>query len=149
MRPNLTGSLQNPNKHPNRRGKVLFVNAAAEFLAGRAQNYLRPEDIEKIASTFERYEEVAGYARPVPISEIADPANDFNLNIRRYMDNSPPPEPHDVRAHLIGGLPAAEIAAKSDLYSALGSDPQQAFAPRPDGSARRPLFLPSVASEVS
>ena len=34
---------------------------------------------------------------------------EFNLNIRRYVDNSPPPEPHDVRAHLHGGIPVAEI----------------------------------------
>ena len=32
-------------------------------------------------------------------------ANDDNLNIRRYADNAPPPEPHDVRAHLHGGVP--------------------------------------------
>ena len=32
---------------------------------------------------------------------------DFNLNIRRYVDNSPPPEPHDVRAHLHGGIPVS------------------------------------------
>ena len=32
-------------------------------------------------------------------------AEDFNCNIRRYVDNAPPPEPHDVRAHLHGGVP--------------------------------------------
>ena len=133
MRPNLTGNPANPNKPANRRGRVLFINADAEFLAGRAQNYLRPEDIEKIASTFERYEDVPGYARSVRSSEIADPANDFNLNIRRYVDNSPPPEPHDVRAHLLGGVPAGEIAAKKSLYAALDFDPRQAF----DTSSRR------------
>ncbi len=53
MRANLTGRTPNPNKPEARRGRVLFVNADAEYLAGRAQNYLRPEDIEKIASTFE------------------------------------------------------------------------------------------------
>ena len=39
------------------------------------------------------------------IGELAD--NDFNLNIRRYVDNTPPPEPQDVRAHLHGGVPEA------------------------------------------
>ena len=42
-------------------------------------------------------------------SEIA--AEDFNCNIRRYVDNAPPPEPHDVRAHLHGGVPVVEIDA--------------------------------------
>ncbi|OPY72848.1 MAG: putative type I restriction enzymeP M protein [Syntrophorhabdus sp. PtaU1.Bin002] len=130
MRPNLTGSPINPNKLANRRGRVLFINADAEFLSGRAQNYLRPEDIEKIASTFDSYENVPGYACSVPVSEIADPMNDFNLNIRRYVDNSPPPEPHDVRAHLIGGVPVAEIKAKEGLYNALAFDHQHAFKDR-------------------
>ena len=54
-----------------------------------------------------------GYARRVSLAEISSPANDFNLNIRRYVDNSPPPEPHDVRAHLLGGVPVAEVEASA------------------------------------
>ncbi|MCI0337402.1 MAG: type I restriction-modification system subunit M [Acidobacteria bacterium] len=135
MRPNLTGQSLNPNKPANRRGQALFINADAEFYAGRAQNYLRPEHVEKIASTFERYEDVPGYARRVSLEEIADPANDWNLNIRRYVDNSPPPEPHDVRAHLQGGVPVAEVEAKQSLFDALGFDPAHAFAKRPNDAA--------------
>jgi len=130
MRPNLTGESPNPNKLDARRGRILFINADAEYHSGRAQNYLRPEHIEKIASTFERYEDVPNYARRVYLEEIADPANDFNLNIRRYVDNSPPPEPHDVRAHLLGGVPNAEIEARRPLFDALGFDPANVFTPR-------------------
>jgi hypothetical protein len=43
----------------------------------------------------------------VDISEIAE--NDFNLNIRRYADTSPPPEIFDVRALLHGGVPVREV----------------------------------------
>lgn len=130
MRPNLTGRSPNPNKPEARRGRVLFINADAEFHAGRAQNYLRPEHVEKIASTFERFEDIPAYARVVPVAEIAGVANDFNLNIRRYVDNSPPPEPHDVRAHLIGGVPVAEVKAKRPSFDALGFDPAQVFTKR-------------------
>ena len=130
MRPNLTGHALNPNKPAARRGRVLFINADAEFYAGRAQNYLRPEHVEKIVSTFDRYQDIPGYARVVPLAEISSEANDFNLNIRRYVDNSPPPEPHDVRAHLLGGVPAAEVADKRPLFNALGFNPARAFTPR-------------------
>ncbi len=130
MRPNLTGQSPNPNKPENRRGQILFINADAEFHAGRAQNYLRPEHIEKIVSTYDRFEDVSSYARRVPLAEISSPANDWNLNIRRYVDNSPPPEPHDVRAHLLGGVPVAEIEAQRPLFEALGFDPTHVFAPR-------------------
>jgi len=131
MRPNRTGKFPNPSKPTERQGKVLFINADAEFHAGRAQNYLLPEHIEKIGSAFERYEDIPGYARIVPLDEITDPTNDHNLNIRRYVDNSPPPEPHDVRAHLLGGVPTTEIEGQRALFDALGFNPLQVFAPRP------------------
>jgi len=127
----LTGQPLNPHKPVERRGRVLFINADAEFHAGRAQNYLRPEHIEKIVSTFDRFEDVPGYARCVALAEIGDAANDWNLNIRRYVDNSPPPEPQDVRAHLLGGVPAAEVAAKQALFAALGFDAACAFGAPP------------------
>jgi len=135
MRPNLTGQSPNPNKPESHRGQVLFINADAEFHAGRAQNYLRPEHVEKIVSTFERFEDVPGYARRVSLEEIGDPAIDWNLNIRRYVDNSTPPEPHDVRAHLLGGIPVAEVGAQRPLLDALSFDPAQAFAWRENDAA--------------
>jgi type I restriction enzyme M protein len=148
MRSNLTGQSTNPNKPENRRGRVLFINADAEYLAGRAQNYLRPEHIEKIASTFERFADVPNYSRVVAIEEIGSEANDFNLNIRRYVDNSPPPEPHDVRAHLIGGIPVSEIENRQDLYSALNFKPSAVFAARKDDKGYKD-FAPSVKERAA
>lgn len=116
------------SKPKERRGKVLFINADAELRAGRAQNYLEPEHIEKIVSAFERYADIPGFAAVVPHAELAE--QDYNLNIRRYADNAPPPEPHDVRAHLLGGVPKAEVEAKSDLFAAHGFDPKHLLAER-------------------
>ena len=59
------GPVSKSHKPAPRRGQVLFINADAEFHAGRAQNYLRPEHVEKIVSTFDRYEDVPAYARAV------------------------------------------------------------------------------------
>ncbi|WP_284893344.1 type I restriction-modification system subunit M [Cobetia amphilecti] len=112
-------------KPEERKGKVLFINADRELHEGRAQNHLLPEHIEKIASTFETFSEVPGFARTVPIEELRD--NDYNLNIRRYADNTPPPEPQDVRAHLKGGVPVKEIEAKQALCDAQGLDPMALF----------------------
>ena len=87
-------------KPKDRQGKVLFINADAEFHAGRAQNFLRPEHAEKIIRTFQAFRAEPGYSAVVPVADIA--ANDYNCNIRRYADNAPPPEPQDgARA---GGL---------------------------------------------
>src|SRR5690606_18893583 len=69
------------------RGKVLFINADAEFAEGKNQNTLRPEDIEKIVHVYTHKLDVPAYARLVELAEIE--ANDWNLNIRRYVDNTP------------------------------------------------------------
>ena len=108
-------------KPPERKGKVLFINADREYREGRAQNHLDPEHIEKIVSTWHSFADVEGFARVVSRKKLRE--NDDNLNIRRYADNAPPPEPHDVRAHLYGGVPSAEVAAKRDLFDAHGFDP--------------------------
>lgn len=117
-------------KPEERRGKVLFINADREYRSGRAQNFLEHEHIEKISTAFERFEDIPGFSRVVTADELAD--NDFNLNIRRYADNVPPPEPHDVRAHLVGGVPKAEVQAKHELFAAHGFDPASVFVERDD-----------------
>ncbi len=91
------------------RRHVLFINGDREYREGKAQNHLRPEDIDKIVHAYRAGQDVPAYARRVPVAEIV--AEDYNCNIRRFVDNAPPPEPHDVRAHLHGGVPVAEIEA--------------------------------------
>lgn len=148
MRPNRSGLPANPNKPDARCERVLFINADAEFFAGRAQNYLRPEHVEKIVSTYERFADVDNYAKVVPVSELLAEANDANLNIRRYVDNSPPPEPHDVRAHLLGGVPVREIEGRRALFAALGFDPARAFIPR-EGDDRYRDFAPVLTDRAA
>ena len=117
-------------KPPGRVGKILFINADREFEPGRAQNYLRAEHIEKIVATFDRFEAIDRYSAIVPLDAIKPPANDYSLNIRRYADNSPPPEPHDVRAHLHGGVPKVEVDALASLFNEHGFNPEHLFAKR-------------------
>jgi len=126
-------------KPADRRGRVLFINADAEYQAGRAQNYLLPEHVEKIVNAFERFDDIPGFAAVVPVAELSK--NDWNLNIRRYADNAPPPEPHDVRAHLVGGVPKAEVEALRPLFEAHGFDPMTMFVER---DARYLDFLPDL-----
>ena len=121
------------SKPPERRCKVLFINADRDYGEGRAQNRLRPRDEEKITATYRHFADVDDFARVVTIDELAD--NDFNCNIRRYADNAPPPEPHDVRAHLHGGVPMAEIDDAAELLARAGLDPATLFADRGDGYA--------------
>ena len=104
-----------------RQGQVLFINADREYFEGRAQNFLLPEHIEKIVNTFDEYRAIDGFSAIVSNATLK--ANGYNLNIRRYADNAPPPEPHDVRAHLVGGIPKAEVASKAALFKSHGLNP--------------------------
>jgi type I restriction enzyme M protein len=97
------------------RQQVLFINADREYKEGKNQNSLRPEDIEKITQVYRTKQSLDKYSRLVSFEELQQ--EDFNLNIRRYVDNSPPPEPHDVRAHLHGGIPVAEIEQLGDFFA--------------------------------
>jgi len=90
-----------------KRKSVFFINADRDFKEGKNQNSLRPEDVEKISHVFNKRIERPGYSRIVSVDELA--AEDYNLNIRRYVDNTPPPERQDVRAHIHGGVPQIEI----------------------------------------
>lgn len=90
--------------------KILFINADKEYKEGKNQNSLRPEDIEKISYVFKKKIELPKYSRLVDIKAIE--AEDFNLNVRRYVDNSPEPEPQDVKAHIQGGVPKKEWNAR-------------------------------------
>jgi len=115
------GAKRISGKPAERRGKVLFINADREFFEGRAQNHLLPEHIEKIVTIFDEFRAVDGFSAIVDNAELK--ATGYNLNIRRYADNAPPPEPHDVRAHLVGGIPKAEVVDKTGLFSAHGLNP--------------------------
>ena len=110
-------------KSPERRGKVLFINADREYEEGRAQNTIEPQHVEKVASAYEGFEDIDRFALVVDRHELRE--NDDNLNIRRYADTTPEPEPQDVRAHLHGGIPRAEVAEKAALFKAHGLSPRR------------------------
>jgi type I restriction enzyme M protein len=115
------------------RDHVFFINADREYREGKAQNFLRPEDISKVVHVYRTMQNVDGYARRVPVSEIT--AEDYNCNIRRYVDNAPLPEPHDVRAHLQGGVPIVEIESLGHFWKNYCGLRERVFVLRPNGSA--------------
>jgi len=121
------------SKPPERRGRVLFINADREYTEGRAQNMLHPQHEQKIVATYRDFADVDGFAKVVTADELAN--NDFNCNIRRYADNAPPPEPHDVRAHLHGGVPVTELDDAAPLLAQAGIEVDAFFTDRGDGYA--------------
>ena len=73
---------------------VLFIDASRDFEAGKNQNRLRESDLQKIVDTYQARQDVDKYARAVPMAELA--ANDYNLNIPRYVDTAEAAEEIDL-----------------------------------------------------
>lgn len=106
---------------------VFFINADREYKEGKNQNSLRPEDIEKISYIYTNKTELPKYSRMVSKTELE--TEEFNCNIRRYVDNAPEPTPHDVHAHLKGGLPQQEITDLDELFGCYDGLKEQLFVP--------------------
>ena len=99
------------------RNGIFMIDASKGFLKDGNKNRLRAQDIHKIVSVFNAQEEIPRYSRMVPLTEIADAANDYNLNIPRYIDASEPEDFHDLGAHLNGGIPDTDIDALHDYWA--------------------------------
>lgn len=74
----------NKFKLPERKNRILFIDASSEFKKVGNKNKLREEDLEKIVKTFDDYRDVEKYAKIISRDEIKQ--NDFSLNISRYIE---------------------------------------------------------------
>jgi type I restriction enzyme M protein len=90
---------------------IFMIDASKGFIKDGPKNRLRAQDIHKIVDAFTRQVEVPGYARMVPVAEISDSKNDFNLNLPRYVDGTEVEDLQDINGHLRGGIPERDIDA--------------------------------------
>ncbi len=90
---------------------IFMIDASKGFMKDGNKNRLRAQDIHKIVDTFSHRTDVPGYSRMVPLAEISDAKNDFNLNLPRYIDSTEPEDLQDINGHLRGGIPECDIDA--------------------------------------
>jgi type I restriction enzyme M protein len=122
---------------------IFMVDASKGFSKDGNKNRLRAQDIHRIVDTFTRQLEVAKFARLVPVAEIA--ANDFNLNLPRYIDSTEAEDLQDIAAHLLGGIPDRDLDDLAPYWEVLPNVRAALFAPH----ARPGYSQPTVAaSEV-
>ena len=105
-------------EHAAARKGVFLADASKGFIKAGNKNRLRSQDLHKIVDTFNSQIEIDGYSRFVPLDEIASPANDFNLNIARYIDSGEPEDLQDLDAHLRGGIPNHDLDLLDAYWSA-------------------------------
>jgi type I restriction enzyme M protein len=90
---------------------IFMIDASKGFIKDGNKNRLREQDIHKIVDTFAKQVDVPRYAPMVPVTEISDQKNDYNLNLPRYIDSSEPEDIQDIEGHLRGGIPNRDIDA--------------------------------------
>jgi type I restriction enzyme M protein len=120
-------------EHSVGRAGVFMIDASKGFRKDGPKNRLRPQDIHKIVDTFNRRAEVERYSRMVPLAEIANPKNNYNLNIPRYVDSSEPEDIQDLNAHLHGGIPDRDLDLLSGYWDAFPLLGGQLFKPNRPG----------------
>jgi type I restriction enzyme M protein len=96
-----------------------MIDASKGFIKDGPKNRLREQDLHKIVDAFTKLAELPRYSRMVPLTEIADPKNDYNLNLPRYIDSNEPEDIQDIDAHLRGGIPERDLDALSDYWTVI------------------------------
>lgn len=123
---------------------IFMIDASKGFVKDGNKNRLREQDIRKITDVFNNQTEIAKFSRLVPMTEIADAKNDYNLNIPRYIDTQEAEDIQNIAAHLQGGIPVKDIDSLSKYWNIFPSLKNTLFTPLREGF----LQLSVATSEV-
>ena len=124
---------------------VLIIDASKGFDKVGKNNVLRACDIKRIVDVVTTRSTVEKFSKVVSRDEIR--ANDYNLNIPRYVDSSEKGESWDIYASMFGGIPESEL---QELYEYWNTFPglKEALFTSDNGSYCR-LNVPDMKSAVS
>jgi len=112
-------------EHATSRTGIFMIDASKGFVKDGNKNRLRHQDIHKIVDVFNKQLEQPKYSRMVGVAEIE--ANDYNLNIPRYIDSSEAEDLQDIAAHLLGGIPNTDIEALAGYWQVFPTVQKQLF----------------------
>ena len=115
---------------------IFMIDANKGFRKDGPKNRLREQDIHKIVDIFTRQVELSGYSRLVPVTEIAEARNDYNLNLPRYIDTTEPEDIQDIGGHLQGGIPERDIAVLERFWAVIPGVRDALFEPDRPGYTR-------------
>lgn len=121
---------------------IFMIDASKGFMKDGNKNRLRAQDIHRIVDTYNRKADVPRYSRMVPVAEISDAKNDFNLNLPRYIDSTEPEDIQDINGHLRGGIPERDIDALERYWQVFPGVRAALFQPA-DWTGYEKLLIPS------
>lgn len=133
-------------EHAQVRKGIFLIEASKGFIKDGNKNRLRHQDIHKIVTVFNQQIELEQYSRMVPLAEIE--ANNYNLNIPRYIDTSEPEDTQDLSAHLKGGIPNADIETLNTYWQVFPKLRQKLFKPEREGYSHALVEASQVKSTI-
>ncbi|MFC8530300.1 type I restriction-modification system subunit M [Nocardia sp. NPDC057227] len=136
-------------KDAQARTGIFMIDASKAFEKDGPKNRLRPRDMHKIVDSFVNQKEIHRYSRMVPLREIRDPKNDYNLNIPRYIDSSEPEDIQDLNAHLQGGIPNRDLDALQPYWDAFPSLRAELFRPLREGYSELAVEKADIQGKVT
>ena len=110
---------------------ILFIDASKGFVKDGTKNKLRARDMKQITDTYKERSNNAFYSRIVLKDEIK--ANDYNLNISRYISSNEKSESYDIYSTIFGGIPPKEVEELSDYWDVFPSLKENLFEIKKDG----------------
>ncbi|MGR2927838.1 type I restriction-modification system subunit M [Acidithiobacillus ferriphilus] len=125
---------------------IFLMDASKGFQKDGNKNRLRQRDIHQIVDIFTKQTDISRYARMVSHAEIE--ANDFNLNIPRYIDTSEVEDLQDIEAHLQGGIPDRDADSFSAYWTVLPGLKDTLFAPLREGYSQVRVEAGQVRSTI-
>lgn len=95
---------------------ILMIDASKGFVKDGKNNKLRARDIKRICDVVVNRTSIDGFSKLVSIDDVR--ANDYNLNIPRYVNSSEQAESFDIYASMFGGVPVHEVEQFSSFWKA-------------------------------
>lgn len=114
-------------KNSATRQGIFFIDAKDGYMKDGAKNRLREQDIRRIVDVWNSGQDVPHYAKFVSWKEIE--ANDYNLNIPRYIQPIDTEIVQDIESHLKGGIPNSDIDRMQDIWDVCNTLRDNLFAP--------------------
>ena len=108
-----------------------MIDASEGFTKDGPKNRLREMDVHRIVDAYRQGDDIPGYARFVPMTEVIE--QDNNLNLSRYIASNKVEDIQNIDAHLNGGIPQADIDALGDYWQEFNTLSQVLLSPEREG----------------
>lgn len=128
------------------RDSIFMIDASKGFIKDGNKNRLRSQDVHKVVDAFISDLTIPRYSRRVPLAEIA--ANDYNLNIPRYIDSSSPEDLHDLAGHLQGGIPNQDVDQLQQFWQVFPNLRDSLFTPLRAGYSQITLPASDIKAHI-